>query len=247
MSSENLTPRPVTLPRRALTSAEFSQLEDVPPETEWFANIGNPHTRRAYRNDLKEFMNFTGIRTPIELRLITRAHVIAWRKDLDRRKLAAGSIRRKLSALSSLYDFLTDQNAVPTNPVKGVKRPKVDSYEGKTPAIADKEARQLLDLPNDKSLKGLRDRALLATLLYQGLRREELCRLKIKNIHPRRGVPPTGRGPRLFITSTIESSKLESGRWSRATIRMAFRVIHSTDLAGFRFLILMYSIDIPWG
>jgi len=54
----------VTLPRRALTSAEFSQLEDVRPETEWFANIDNPHTRRAYRNDLKEFMTFAGIRTP---------------------------------------------------------------------------------------------------------------------------------------------------------------------------------------
>jgi site-specific recombinase XerD len=187
--SKQLTPKPVTLPRRALTSAEFSQLAAVPPETEWFANIDNPHTRRAYRNDLKEFMTFTGIRTPIELRLITRAHVIAWRKDLDRRQLAAGSIRRKLSALSSLYEFLTDQNAVATNPVKGVKRPKVDSYEGKTPAIADKEARQLMNLPNDKTLKGLRDRALLATLLYHGLRREELCRLKIKDIHPRRGVP----------------------------------------------------------
>ena len=184
-----LTAKPATLPRRALTSAEFSQLEDVPPETEWFANIDNPHTRRAYRNDLKEFMTFAGIRTPIELRLITRAHVIAWRKDLARRHLAPGSIRRKLSALSSLYEFLTDQNAVPTNPVKGVKRPKVDSYEGKTPAIADKEARQLMNLPNEQSLKGLRDRALLATLLYHGLRREELCRLKIKDIHPRRGVP----------------------------------------------------------
>ena len=103
-------------------------------------------------------MTFTGIRTPIELRLITRAHVIAWRKDLDRRKLAPGSIRRKLSALSSLYEFLTDQNAVLTNPVKGIKRPKVDSYEGKTPAFADKEARQLMNLPMEKkTLKGFRD------------------------------------------------------------------------------------------
>ena len=186
---KSLTIRRPTLPRRALTSAEFSQLADVPPETEWFANIDNAHTRRAYRNDLKEFMGFTGIRSPIELRLITRAHVIAWRKDLDHRKLAPGSIRRKLSALSSLYEFLTDQNAVPVNPVKGVKRPKVDSYEGKTPAIADNEARQLMNLPSDKTIKGIRDRAMLATLLYHGLRREELCRLKVKDIHSRRGVP----------------------------------------------------------
>jgi site-specific recombinase XerD len=134
-------------------------------------------------------MAFTAIRKPIELRLITRAHVIAWRKDLDRRHLASGSVRRKLSALSSLYEFLTDQNAVPVNPVKGVKRPKVDRYDGKTPAISNKEARQLMNLPNDKTIKGLRDRAMLATLLYHGLRREELCRLKVKDIHPRRGVP----------------------------------------------------------
>lgn len=48
------------------------------------------------------------------------------------------------------------------------------------PAIADKEARQLMQLPSDKSPKGPRDRALLARLLYYGLRREELRRLKIK-------------------------------------------------------------------
>jgi integrase/recombinase XerD len=83
MTAKQLTTKPVTLLRRALTSAEFSQLADVPPETEWFTNIENPHTRRAYRNDLKEFMFFAGIRTLIELRLITRAHVFAWRKDLD--------------------------------------------------------------------------------------------------------------------------------------------------------------------
>ena len=94
MSFRYLAARPVTLPRRALTSSEFSELEDVPPETEWFANIDNPHTRRAYRNDLKEFMTFAGIRTPIELRLITRAHVIAWRKDMKFRSLSPASIRR---------------------------------------------------------------------------------------------------------------------------------------------------------
>ena len=94
-----------------------------------------------------------------------------------------------MSALSSLYEFMTDQNAIATNPVKGVKRPKVDSYEAKTPAIADEEARHLIARPNAKTLKGLRDRALLATLLYHGLRREELCKLKVKDIHSRRGVP----------------------------------------------------------
>jgi integrase/recombinase XerD len=60
---------------------------------------------------------------------------------------------------------LTDKNAVATNPMKGVKRPKVDSYGGKTPSIADKESRRLMNLPSDKNLEELRDRVLLATLL----------------------------------------------------------------------------------
>ena len=144
---------------RALTAPEFHQLAQVPPSAEWFANIDNPNTRRAYRNDLQEFMGFVGIATPAELRLVTRAHVLAWRKDLERRELAGATVRRKLAALSSLFEYLCERNAVLTNSVKGVKRPKVESYEGKTPALGDAQARHLLKLPAGDSLKALRDRA----------------------------------------------------------------------------------------
>jgi integrase/recombinase XerD len=107
---------------RALTAKEFLDLADVPPEVEWFANITNRQKRRAYQNDLKDFMHFTGIRSPEEFRVVTRAHVIAWRKDLEGRAVAGSTIRRKLSALSSLFEYLCERNAVVHNPVKGVKR-----------------------------------------------------------------------------------------------------------------------------
>jgi integrase len=74
------------------------------------------------------------------------------------------------------------------NPVKGVKRPKVESYEGKTPALGDHQARELLHAPDPETLKGKRDRAMLSTLLYHGLRREELCTLRVRDITQRRGV-----------------------------------------------------------
>ena len=74
------------------------------------------------------------------------------------------------------------------NPVKGVTRPKVDSYEGKTPAISDAQVRALLAAPQGKTLKAKRDRAILSILFYRALRREELCRLRIKDIHACRGV-----------------------------------------------------------
>jgi site-specific recombinase XerD len=174
---------------RLLTATEFQQLGDVPPEVEWFANLSNTQTRRAYENVIKDFMRFTGIMRPDEFRRVTRAHVIAWRDDLARRELGTASVRHRLSAMSSLFEYLCDRNAVTHNPVKGVKRPKVESYEGKTPALGDHQARRLLDAPDDVSLKGKRDRAIVATLLYHGLRREELCRLKVKDFkHERRGV-----------------------------------------------------------
>jgi site-specific recombinase XerD len=152
------------------------------------ANLDNPRTRRAYQIDLQDFMGFAGIRQPDEFQLVTRAHVLAWRKVLEARALSGATIRRKLAALSSLFEYLCEKNAVDFDPVKGAKRAKVDRNEGRTPALGDHQARALLDAPVPATLKGKRDRALLAVLLYHGLRREELCLLKVRDIHDRRGV-----------------------------------------------------------
>ena len=148
---------------RLLSAAEFQRLADVPPEVEWFKNIRNPSTKRAYKHAIKDFMLFAGIKLPEEFRTVTRAHVIAWRDKLgdDRRELSGTTIRHRLAALSSLFQYLCDKNAVTHNPVKNVKRPKNESDEGKTPAIADYQARKLLVAPAEKSLKGIRDRAFL--------------------------------------------------------------------------------------
>lgn len=173
---------------RLLTRAEFQTLADVPPEAEWFANIENENTRRAYRNDLRGFMRFVGIDKPEEFRTVTRAHVIAWRKQLEAASLAPATIRRKLSALSDLFDHLCESNAITHNPVKGVARPKEGANEGKTPALSDAQAKRLLHAPDAGALKGKRDRAILAVLLYHALRRAELCALRVKDYAVRRGV-----------------------------------------------------------
>jgi site-specific recombinase XerD len=108
--------------------------------------------------------------------------------SVEQRQLGGATIRRKLAALSSLFEYLCEHNAVTHNPVKGVKRPKVDSYEGKTPALGDHQARALLHAPDPETIKGKRDRAMLSTLLYHGLRREEVCTLRVRDMTQRRGV-----------------------------------------------------------
>ena len=198
---------------RALTAPEFQRLAEVPPEAQWFANLDSAQTRRAYQNDLRAFMAFTGIVRPQEFRTVTRGHILAWRADLENQKLAGATIRRKLAALASLFDYLCETNSVTHNPVKGVKRPKVESYEGKTPALGDAQARALLSAPPSDTLKGIRDRAILSVLLYHALRREELTKLLVKDFRQeRRGVPHLcvhGKGGKLrYIPTHPQSLRL---------------------------------------
>ena len=125
---------------RLLTSREFQGLADVPPEIEWFANIANPRTRRAYVMGVRAFVRFLGIAGSGEFRQVSRAHVIAWRKSLEQAGKAPATVRRQLSAVASLFDYLCERNAVADNPVRGVERPLANANEGKTPAIGDAQA-----------------------------------------------------------------------------------------------------------
>lgn len=196
MSKQEPKILPVARSPRMLTAAEFQDLAAVPAAAVWFANLDNPNTRRAYRNDVEDFMAFLGIERPDEFRDVTRAHVIAWRGKLETAPgfngnaggLAPSTIRRKLSAVSSLFDHLCNENAVSHNPVAGVKRPAADANEGKTPALSDDQARHLLQAPSGDSLKAKRDRAIIASYLFHALRRSELADLKIGSLAERRGV-----------------------------------------------------------
>jgi len=125
---------------------------------------------------------------PTQFRSVSRGHVLAWRRDLERRGLSGATICRKMAAPSSHFDYLCESNAITGNPVEGVKRPRMASGEGKTPAISDHQARALLQATDPFTLRGRHDRAVLATLLYHALRRAELCALRVADIHELRGV-----------------------------------------------------------
>lgn len=190
--NDETTPKPsvttVKPAAGALTTLDFHQLAEVPPALTWFANIDNPQTRRAYQNDVQEFITFAGIVDPDAFRQVGRAHILVWRRDLELRGLSGATIRRKLAALSSMFESLCEANAIQGNPVDGVKRPKLTTAEGRTPAIGDHQARALLHIADSTTLRGLRDRAIIATLLYHGLRRAELCSLQVGDIQERRGI-----------------------------------------------------------
>jgi integrase/recombinase XerD len=138
-------------------------------------------------------MGFLGTHRSEEFRVVIWAHVLAWRKQLEGRVLSGATLRRKLTALSSLFEYLCDHNAVTHNPVKGVKRPKVKSYEGKTPALGDHQARALLAAPKGDSIKAKRDRAISGLTNCQASDREALGYFRPK---------PPGRGTKTAPCAT---------------------------------------------
>jgi integrase/recombinase XerD len=59
-------PTQITPSERLLTAERFQRLADVPPEVEWFANIRNASTRRAYENAIRDFMGFSVLQAHTE-------------------------------------------------------------------------------------------------------------------------------------------------------------------------------------
>lgn len=157
--------------------------------SEWLANLDNQQTRRAYRSDIQDFFVLVGARSVEDLLEISRGHVLMWRAALEKAGLSAATRRRKLAALACLFDYLIERDQRHTrNPVRGVKRPRTESHEGKTPALNSAQAKLLLEAPNLQSAKGLRDRAILAVLLYHGLRRQEVASLRLCDLQRRDGL-----------------------------------------------------------
>ncbi|MDR7097513.1 site-specific recombinase XerD [Hydrogenophaga laconesensis] len=172
---------PVLDPERDSAARRFAQLGFMAIETQWLANFASVCTRRAYAADVRDFAAFSGLQTQSELLQVARSHVLAWRHHLQAQGLSPSTQRRKLAALSSLMEHLLDEQLIPTNPARGVRRPRLETHEGKTPALSLEQAKALLEAPDANTLKGVRDRAILAVMLLGGLRRAEVVTLRVRD------------------------------------------------------------------
>lgn len=165
-------------------SDAFHLLSRVRSENRWLANFSSQNTRDAYQRAVASFIATIGIGSPDELYEVRQAHVLAWRASMEAAELSQATIASRLSALSSLYKHLTDEQLTQANPVTGVRRPKTGNAgigSGKSPALSKRQVRAMLDAPNIKTLQGLRDRALLHVYFYVGARCSEPGRLRVRD------------------------------------------------------------------
>ncbi len=176
---------PVTTVERKSLSVDLLQF--VPEEEVWLAGQRSPHTRRAYKQDVAHFVRTMGIKSGDDLRKVSRAAIVAWQNVMEEQKEKPRTIRRRLSALSSLFAHLIEHRSADENPVRDIKRPRVNRRQGTTRAFSPKEARLILDAPDAATLRGLRDRAILSVGFQAGPRRAEIASLLVKDFHTNGG------------------------------------------------------------
>ncbi len=173
----------VTTEKKDYLSLEklFDSIGAVPESAVWLADKRSPETRRKYKESVAEFCRTFGIESDEDWKKVKPAHAIAYREALIKAGKSERTINAKLSAVSSLFKHLVEKHIVVENPIRDIKRPKVQSNTTKTPAITLKQVGSMLNAPDLETLQGIRDRAILSTMFYTGCRIGEVVKLKVKD------------------------------------------------------------------
>ena len=174
MNNENLIVKP------KLNAQERKIIEMV------IDGLPSENSRRAYGRHLQEFFVWHASENRPEL---NKALLNRYVKFLRERKLSSSSINQKLSAIRKLATEAEDNNLIDSRIANGIRAVKGVPQRGRRTGnwLTKDEAQMWLNTPDIKTLKGTRDRAVLAVLIGCGLRRAEAAILSISHIQQREG------------------------------------------------------------
>jgi site-specific recombinase XerD len=128
------------------------------------ANIRNKNTRLAYARAVASFFDWCDARGFSLGRL--QPSIVAIYIEQLQQSHSAPSVKQHLAAIRMLFDWLVLGQVLPMNPAASVRGPKHVVKRGKTPVLTAQQARQLLDSIDTSTTVGLRDRALIAVMVY---------------------------------------------------------------------------------
>ena len=149
---------------------------------EFFAStIRNPHTLRAYARAVADFLAWCEERAVPSIAAVQPLHVAAWIESQTRAH-SAPTVKQQLAAIRHLFDWLVMGQVVPLNPAASVRGPAHSVRKGKTPVLDPVEARALLDSIDASTPIGLRDRALIALMVYSFGRIGAALGMKVEDV-----------------------------------------------------------------
>jgi len=144
------------------------------------ANIRNRNTRESYLRAVRFFCEWCDA-CQFELLHVEPTIVAAYIEEIQQ-KYADGSVKVHLAAIRMLFDYFVTGGLLPFNPAQAVKGPKLVVVKGKTPVLSAADARTLLDSIDTSRIVGLRDRALIATMVYSFARIGATLKMNVDDV-----------------------------------------------------------------
>lgn len=206
-------------------------------ETQWILHLvvdglGSEHSRRAYENALIGFFAWHAEqgRPPL-----SKALVQAYKAHLQAQGLAPSTVNLRLCAVRKLATEAADNALLDRALANGIKAVKGITTAGVRSGnwLTRDQAQALLNAPDTSTLKGLRDRAILAVLVGCGLRRSEAATLLMEHIQQRDGrwvvCDLVGKGNRTRTVPMPSWAKAAIDAWTLAaaiSVGRLFRAIH---------------------
>lgn len=202
-----------SLVRSRLTVAEAAAIRMV------LDGLPSEHSRRAYERALYDFFHWhRGVGRP----QLNKAVVQRYAAELRDAGMAPSSINQRLSAIRKLALEAADSGVLDPQLASGIRAVKGARREGRRTGnwLTREQAQMWLNAPDARTLKGLRDRALLAVLIGCGLRRAEAANLSFDHVQQREGrwvlVDLIGKRNKIRSVPMPNWTKAAIDMWSRA-------------------------------
>ncbi len=147
-------------------------------------SLPSENSRRAYQRHLEDFFIWHQTNDRPEL---NKALINTYKKELRTNGHSSSSINQKLSAIRKLATEAEDNDILDSRIANGIRAVKGVPQRGKRTGnwLTKEEAQMWINAPDVKTLKGLRDRAILSVLIGCGLRRAEVSVLSFSHIQQR--------------------------------------------------------------
>ena len=124
-----------------------------------------PAVTAVYYRAVTRFVNACEAAGFTDLSSIRAFHIAEYLERL-RQVVSAPTVKQHLAAVRKFFDWMATGGLLESNPAALVHGPKLVVRKGKTPVLDAHQTRALLESPPLTNMAGLRDRALIGTMLY---------------------------------------------------------------------------------
>jgi site-specific recombinase XerD len=180
-------------------------------------SVTSANSRRSYEHGLTNYLEWWQAQG---CPAFNKATIASYRSSLEAGGLAPATINVRMSAIRKLAVEAADNGLLAPEIASGIARARGVKQRGTRTGnwLTLAQAQELLRCPNMTSMKGIRDRAILALLLGCALRRSELAALTFEHVQQRDGrwaiVDMIGKGGRIRTVPVPAWVKVSIDEWS---------------------------------